>query len=299
LSLFRPKKPCPYCGKNVHRPRDLRYYLCPHCGKPGPWALPEQALAWTAQQEARARFDTQLARISAGGTGDPATAVDLRQVAVEAGLSAQELEQEALASFQKYTTLALQDDLVTLEEDRQIESLVKALGLSWESIRRAYPDIPTHLLIAEANAGLLPQLSESLLIPKKGEIVHLEWPARLMKEVTLREFRGGYQGFSFPIGKTGIRYRVGGARGHSVVTGTQLRVEDTGTLSISSKRAVFIGARKTIEMPYPKLASLGVFTDGIQFHQSNRVNAPLFTVPNGEAVAAVVNAAVHLAATSD
>ena len=79
-----------------------------------------------------------------------------------------------------------------------------------------------------------------------------------------------YSGFSFPIGKTGIRYRVGGARGHSVVVGQRLQVDDTGTLSISSKRAVFIGNRKTIEMPYSKLVNLSVYTDGVQFHLSNR-----------------------------
>src|SRR5712691_4129458 len=115
-------------------------------------------------------------------------------------------------------------------------------------------------------------------MPKKGEVVHLEWPASLMKEVTLREFRGGYRGFSFPIGKTGIRYRVGGAKGHSLVTGTQIQVADQGTLSVSSARAVFMGNRKTIEMPYSKLVNLTVFSDGVQFHQSNRVSAPVFRV---------------------
>jgi hypothetical protein len=128
---------------------------------------------------------------------------------------------------------------------------------------------------------------------KRGEIVHFEWRAELMKEVAHREFRGGYQGFSFPIGKTGIRYRVGGARGHSVVTGTELQVADRGTLSVSSTRTVFIGARKTIELPYSKLVNLTVYSDGVQFHQSNRQNAPIFRLRNGEVVAAIVNAAAH------
>jgi hypothetical protein len=35
--------------------------------------------------------------------------------------------------------------------------------------------------------------------------------------------QGGYRGFSFPIGKRGIRYKVGGARGHSVEIGTKSR----------------------------------------------------------------------------
>jgi hypothetical protein len=115
-----------------------------------------------------------------------------------------------------------------------------------------------------------------------------------MKEVAVREYQGGYSGFSFPIGKTGVRYRVGGSRGHSVQVGTQLQVADTGLLSITSKRAVYAGTRKTIEMPYAKLINLTVYSDGIQFHLSNRVNAPLFTMPNGsDIVAAIVNAAVQ------
>jgi hypothetical protein len=153
--------------------------------------------------------------------------------------------------------------------------------------------LPDHLLIASINGGVLPELPSHQLITKKGEVVHLEWPAELMKEVTLREFRAGYHGFSFPIGKTGIRYRVGGARGHSVVTGTQIQVADTGVLCISSQRAVFIGSRKTMEMPYSKLLNLTVFKDGIQFHMSSRQTAPLFKLENGEVAAAMVNASVQ------
>ena len=123
---------------------------------------------------------------------------------------------------------------------------------------------------------------------KKGEIVHLEWPATLMKEVAIREYQGGYSGFSFPVGKTGIRYKVGGSRGHSVQVGTKLDVADTGTLAITNKRAVYMGTRKTVDMPYAKLDNLTVYTDGVQFHLSNRVNAPLFTMkPGSDMVAAV------------
>jgi hypothetical protein len=54
-----------------------------------------------------------------------------------------------------------------------------------------------------------------------------------------------------------------------------------------------MGTKKTIEMPYTKLLNVTVFSDGIQFHQSNRQTAPLFRVPNGEVVAAIVHAAVR------
>jgi hypothetical protein len=102
-----------------------------------------------------------------------------------------------------------------------------------------------------------------------------------MKEVAVHEFRGGYSGFSFPIGKTGIRYKVGGSRGHIVQMGTKLQVADTGILAITNKRAVYLGSAKTVEMGYSKLVSLTVHSDGIVFHLSNRMNAPLIRLPMG------------------
>ena len=289
----------------MHKPRHPEDFLCPHCGQPGPWASPEQVGAWTEQEaervraekardEARERYDALLSGM-ANGSSDQAVAAGLRQVAAATGYPADELTKRGLEAFSQYATLALADDLVTEEEDQHISAIVAALGLTWPQIERAYPALPVKLLVSEANAGLLPTMESSRLIPKRGEVVHLERPAQLMKEVTLREYQGGYRGFSFPIGHTGIRYRVGGARGHSVVVGTQVQVADSGTLSVSSARAVFIGARKTIEMPYSMLVSLSVLTDGVQFHQSNRQTAPLFKVPSGEAVAAVVNAAARRA----
>ena len=70
-----------------------------------------------------------------------------------------------------------------------------------------------------------------------------------------------------------------------------MTAEDQGSLSVTSLRAVFVGQRKTVELPYSKLVTLNVYSDGVQFHQSNRKTASLFQVRNGEVVAAMVNAA--------
>jgi len=52
-------------------------------------------------------------------------------------------------------------------------------------------------------------------------------------------------------------------------------------------------------MQYSKLDNITVYTDGIQFHMSNRVNAPLFTMQQGaDIVAALVNAAAQKAQQS-
>jgi hypothetical protein len=168
------------------------------------------------------------------------------------------------------------------------------LGLTWEIVRNSDPVLVQKVFVSSINGGVLPEVGEPHVLPKKGEIVHLELAANLMKEVAVREYRGGYSGFSFPLGKTGIRYRVGGVRGRMVQVGTHLEVADSGILAVTNKRAVYMGSRKTMDMPLTKLVSLNVFTDGVQFHMSNRVNAPLFQITEGsEIVAAVLNVAAQ------
>ena len=174
---------------------------------------------------------------------------------------------------------------------------MSVLSLGWDDLRSQNPELVERIAISGINGGDLPEVTSPSILAKRGEIVHLEHAANLMKEVAVRQYQGGYSGFSFPVGKTGIRYRVGGSRGHSVEVGTRLNVADTGTLVITNKRAVYVGTRKTVEMPYSKLVNLKVYRDGIQFHLSNRVNAPLFKMTSSsEIVAAVVNAAAQRAA---
>jgi hypothetical protein len=138
----------------------------------------------------------------------------------------------------------------------------------------------------------MPELHTSKLITKKDEHVHLETEASLLKEVIDREYQGGYSGLSFSIVR-GMRYHTGGTRGHSVVVGEHTESADNGLLSVSSHRAVFLGRTSSIELPYSKLLNLTIYSDGIQFHVSNRKAAPTFKVESGDVIAAVVNAAVQ------
>ena len=58
---------------------------------------------------------------------------------------------------------------------------------------------------------------------------------------------------------------------------------------------MFAGQRKTLDLPYAKLANLNVFGDGVSFNMTNRQTVPLFKVPNGQVAAAIINAAAQRA----
>jgi len=285
----------------VGKPRRPEDILCRHCQQPGPWASSEQVEAWNKEQEkkrqaeeaqaaAKKRYSDLVVEVLDGHTE---LAPALKEAASQSGYSFGEQQTNALASFRGYVDRVLDDNLLSEEERDRVLALVPALDLTWDAVNLADPTLQDRLVIAAANSGRLPTAKNSILLTKAGEVVHYEVQASLMKEVTLREWRAGYSGFSIPIGKTGIRYKIGGARGHSVVVGTEWQAADNGTLSITSRRAVFSGLRKTMEFAYSKLANLSVFSNGVQFHVTNRQTAPLFTVPSGEVLAALVNAAMQ------
>lgn len=301
MGLFGPREPCPHCGKKVRKPKDPAQFICPHCGQPGPWASPQQVADWQKaeaereqlerlQSEARQRYADVLAALASGA---PTDAAQLPALAAQTGISLEELATQRAAAFATYVHQAAGDDILTPEEESHVQELVRVLGVDLGAFFGQNPDLGAHVLVAEANGGFLPQVSSSRLMQKKGEVVHLELQATLLKDVTIRQSQGGYSGFSFPIGKTGVRYRVGGYRGHSVEVGTKRVPADTGDLVISSQRAVFLGSKKTLDLPYAKLVSLTLFSDGVQFHQSNRQSAPVFLVPSPDVVAAYVHAAAQ------
>ncbi len=295
MSLLGPKEPCPHCGQKVKKPDDPANFLCPHCEEPGPWASQDQVAAWSARQGAREQHQQLLARLVRGESSADLLP-GLASSASVGGYAPNELQQLHVQAFRQVAAAAVADDILTPEEDAHLGLLMSTLGVTWDQVRAVDPQLPDHALIASVNGGRLPEVTLPHILPKKGEVVHLECPASLMKEVTIRQYQSGYSGFSIPIGKSGIRYKVGGSRGHSVEVGTKLNVADTGILSVTNKRVVYLGSRKTVDMPYSKLVNLSVYHDGLEFHLSNRVNAPIFQVPSGsEVVAAIVNAAAQRA----
>jgi hypothetical protein len=218
-------------------------------------------------------------------------ALALKKADITSALSSRERNKLGMKAFRAYADAVLADELLGQDEENTFFEVCEAVGIEDEDWKRE-PNLFFQLAIAKANDGRLSAIEDPHVMTKKNEVVHLEMIAGLMKEVTLREFRGGSTGFSFRIAK-GVRYRTGNFRGHSVVVGTELQVADSGPLAVTSSRIVFLGQRKTVEIPYSKLLGVEVFTDGVRFSASNRQNAPLFKVENGDVVAATVNTAVQ------
>ena len=199
------------------------------------------------------------------------------------------------AAIRHYADLALEDDVLSRDEESRFTALATGLGVSQTELTQgSLADVFVRIAVGRLNDGRLSSFEPSVIVAKRGELVHAETEASLLKEVAVREFQAGTQGVSIRITK-GVRYYVGGTRGRSVVVGSQMQTEDAGSLVVTSTRTVFVGKRKTLELPLPKIVSIEVFSDGIRLHASNRVNAPLFRLrPHyGDVIGATLHAAIR------
>ena len=120
-----------------------------------------------------------------------------------------------------------------------------------------------------------PKEVQSPLILKRGERACAVVPASLARQQTRRQWVGGSQGFSFPIGHTGIRYRVGSFHGHPIEQ-QSLRNLDTGTLVITNQRIAFIGKVKSTSVPLAKMLHIQCYSDALAVFQEGRENPDFY-----------------------
>lgn len=120
-----------------------------------------------------------------------------------------------------------------------------------------------------------PEQIQTPLITKHGEQAYFALPASLSRRIRHSRYEGGSQGFSFPIGHTGIRYRVGSFRGHPVQW-EQLTKLDSGTLVVTNQRLAFVGSLKSITVPIAKVVHVEAYTDALAVFHEGREDPDYF-----------------------
>ena len=123
--------------------------------------------------------------------------------------------------------------------------------------------------------GLAPVDSPLTLKPK--ELAYVSVPAVLARLTTRTRYAGGSQGFSFPIGHTGIRYRVGSFSGHPVQSSSITDV-DQGTLVLTNIRIAFIGKLKSVVTQLPKLVHVELYNDALSVFQEGKENPNFYKI---------------------
>ncbi len=133
-----------------------------------------------------------------------------------------------------------------------------------------------------------PEPVQSPLVLKRNEEAYLSISATLARIGTKTQYVGHSSGVSFPIGHTGIRYRVGSFRGEPIRQNI-LRHVDSGTLVLTNQRIAYVGATKATSIPLAKIMHVEVYTDGISMSKEGRENPDFFLTSQPKHVVFLLN----------
>ncbi len=249
-----------------------------------------------AEREAQARY-RRLAFAAADQGVEHAEVLhhSLDSLAAAAGLTKRNLDAIRIEAFGRFTTRVVADHILTEAEEAEIQQFADLLGIGNDLVQSQASAQLVAIRVARANAGRLDPLDSHEMITKADEVVYYEAVGTLLKEVSIKEYRGGYSGVSYKVSKN-VRINTGGTRGRMVEVGKQIVPEDVGILSITNSRAVFMGSKKTLEFRFDKLVGARLFEDAITLQVSNRQTPAVIQFDQPQLVAAVLNAA---AAKSD
>lgn len=159
---------------------------------------------------------------------------------------------------------------------RAVEGRVRALGDEVARRQAAVQEMGFDPLYAAAYlAANGPEPVPAPVILKKGEQALVAEAATLCRWSSRSSFVGASQGISFPIGHTGIRYRIGAFRGHPVEQRFLAHV-DAGTLVLTTQRLVFVGRIRSTSTPVTKLLHVEVYADALAVFVEGRETPNLY-----------------------
>jgi hypothetical protein len=222
-------------------------------GKVGDWNTSHKAEADRAAVQSQLRaLLIQIAQTAPPADFEPATNVRAQ---------AQGALDQATAAEAKIKTGSA--DIATMEEEyKRRDSAQHEMGF----------DAP-YLAAYFSTYG--PPVVEGPLSLKRGERAIAVVPVRLARQQTRTQYVGGSRGVSFPIGHTGIRYRVGSYHGHPIQTQVMTTL-DTGNLEITNQRIAFIGAVKSTTVALEKILHVECYKDALAVFREGRENPDFF-----------------------
>lgn len=205
-------------------------------------------------------------------------------------LDATDVDEMCVDARAQWIDGALADGLLTHEEDTALARIQNSLGIT----AGLATDLWHEFVIGAVNAGLLPTDPDPVILLNAGEHAVQKFSAGLLSKKVITEYRLDYNSVSIPLGKSGVRYRTGSARGRTVEVGTRVEVADTGWLTITSQRVVFAGGAQSMEFPLKRVLGVRLFEDGIGLQIANRQSVPTFRTGRGanEVFAAVLSTVV-------
>lgn len=188
-----------------------------------------------------------------------------------------ELRRPAILSFQGAVDTALDDQLLSKEEETKLVLWQREFALTQAELGESFTRVVKAGILRDVDAGIInPRLDvEGLSINLlRGEVVLWLFDGVELHEIKSRtSYVGGSHGVSIRIVK-GFYYRVGAFRGERVQT-QNLVLQDIGSLIITNRNVYFSGDKKSMRIRLKKIVSVQGYSDGIAITRESVNPKPL------------------------
>lgn len=162
---------------------------------------------------------------------------------------------------------------ITAEEKQSVFEIARRLGFSTSALNDLMKNFRFfELLYALETLPIeqLPASRDSRVLLRNGEIDYFTASGNLLEERVIgRRMVGRSHGISIPTPIRGVRYRVGQSSGQMVSERGIVPVSD-GQFTVTNKRLVFSGDKKSVNAEFAKILDIEFFTDGLRFSLATR-----------------------------
>lgn len=238
------------------------------------FALTEREMGRTLERLADASRE-RLRRYAmlAAGSGDAQTMGALEAELRDSPLPEGERRALLAGALTDAIDRALDDDLLSREEESAIDRYLERFGLDGDGdpvLREARARATKAMVIRSVCEGTVPEVNfraapGSMPIPfnfqKSEQLVWLFDGVDYYQMRTRREFRGGSTGASVRVA-SGVYLRQSAFRGHPVSV-TETVKADAGLLGVTTRHVYFHGARERFRVRLDRIVSFEPHSDGI------------------------------------
>ncbi|MBR9990049.1 MAG: hypothetical protein KFH98_09850 [Gemmatimonadetes bacterium] len=219
----------------------------------------------------------------------------LNAVRARGDLQPNEIRVAALAIYRGTLRDAAEDARLTPEEDAVLTRLQEQLGLSERDLRGDLAQLSRLRLLARIAEGNVPEVHSPVpLVP--DERCHWVVQSTIADRIPLPEGRRSpIPGVPFQV-MSAEPFAAAGQRA-ALRPASDILPSDVGVLIITSRRTIFHGARRTINVPHARAEHLKLYADGVRLEEIGRTGSRYFLMDDPELACAILLQAARIRRT--
>lgn len=250
----------------------------------------------SGKQRRLEEFKNVLRDVVAKGEISLEDKIMLSEVQKQLRLKDEDIKQASIEIFREAVQNAIADEDISLEEQLRLENLKRTLGLQDEDVKEELETIAEIIVLKDLERGKIPEIPreevEKYLILEPDEVCHCLVRAALLEAVRRRETGGYYYGLSFRIAR-GVYFRTGRYTLPKITE--EVQKIDEGLLAVTNKRFIFIGDRRSVEIPLRNILSIELFQDSFSVHRKAKKKREYFVVERPKLIAGILHVAAKRA----